>query len=255
MNKAIVLIVVAMFLSVGLVAAEGWPICIDMKAPDAPTDVSLSDEILTWNEADDFPDCSGIDYYIVYVDDTQLGVTTSTSYDVGSISGTLKVVAVDLAGNIGLPATTSSSNGGGGGNGGGSGGSGGGLGGSGGSLGGGSGGITINDSNLAPEFQSLSQDTTEKSSKCTPEWKCGAWAACEDGLTTRTCIDKEECGTDINKPPTTKSCDNDENTDEKGNLITGAVLGGGVFSLWGLIALIVIIAGLFGIFAYLRRKK
>jgi len=41
---------------------------------------------------------------------------------------------------------------------------------------------------------------------CTENWDCGSWSNCYNGQQTRTCTDKNSCGTSVNKPPTLKTC-------------------------------------------------
>jgi hypothetical protein len=41
---------------------------------------------------------------------------------------------------------------------------------------------------------------------CTEEWKCSRWGECVDGEQTRVCTDENNCGTEVNKPDTSKAC-------------------------------------------------
>ena len=43
-------------------------------------------------------------------------------------------------------------------------------------------------------------------SSCAENWSCGNWSACTNDTKTRTCTDLNSCGTIINKPNTTQSC-------------------------------------------------
>lgn len=43
-------------------------------------------------------------------------------------------------------------------------------------------------------------------SNCVENWSCTEWSACENNSSKRTCLDKFSCGTDINKPSTSKDC-------------------------------------------------
>lgn len=42
---------------------------------------------------------------------------------------------------------------------------------------------------------------------CTEDWTCTAWSACSGGVQTRTCTDLNSCGTEVNKPAESRSCD------------------------------------------------
>lgn len=42
---------------------------------------------------------------------------------------------------------------------------------------------------------------------CAPSWLCGNWSTCVNGEQTRDCVDQNNCGTDLNKPPETAACD------------------------------------------------
>lgn len=132
MTKKLLLLIAVLFI-IPCAYADDWPVCIDMLAPEAPSSLSISDKTLSWNAADDEPECSGIDYYEVYKDDVLLGTTSTTSFidsDVTDGTYSYKIIAYDLAKNkgtaliqsltISAPTTSSSSGGGGGGGGGGS---------------------------------------------------------------------------------------------------------------------------------------
>ncbi|RMD67387.1 hypothetical protein D6817_01770, partial [Candidatus Pacearchaeota archaeon] len=42
---------------------------------------------------------------------------------------------------------------------------------------------------------------------CTEDWVCGEWTACVNGEQTRSCVDRNQCGTTTNKPETTRACE------------------------------------------------
>ncbi|MGV8140848.1 MAG: hypothetical protein ACP5NW_00230 [Candidatus Woesearchaeota archaeon] len=42
--------------------------------------------------------------------------------------------------------------------------------------------------------------------KCIEKWECNEWSICEDGIHTRMCIDKRNCGTTNNKPLEIENC-------------------------------------------------
>jgi hypothetical protein len=47
---------------------------------------------------------------------------------------------------------------------------------------------------------------SEEKVKCIEKWECGEWSTCEDGLHTRVCLDKRNCGTANDKPAETENC-------------------------------------------------
>jgi len=89
----------------------------------------------------------------------------------------------------------------------------GGSGGSSGSGGGGgwstSGGIKNNSNvttnNTTNEGKSVINAT--KNETCIEKWKCTEWFECFNGKQKRVCMDLNECGTEFNKPPTTRKCE------------------------------------------------
>ena len=42
---------------------------------------------------------------------------------------------------------------------------------------------------------------------CEESWACADWSACIDGLQTRTCVDENDCGTEVDKPAETEECE------------------------------------------------
>jgi len=42
---------------------------------------------------------------------------------------------------------------------------------------------------------------------CTESWSCGSWSTCSNSIQTRTCTDANACGTIVNRPSLTQSCD------------------------------------------------
>ncbi|MBN1274980.1 hypothetical protein JXA12_01685 [Candidatus Woesearchaeota archaeon] len=99
---------------------------------------------------------------------------------------------------------------------------------------------------------------------CTPDWVCTAWGECANGQQTRTCADKNQCGTDDGMPAERQSCEIENMeaftappaTQKEGvfNRITGAVVGGGATSWILLVAFLLVIAGIIGLVA-IRQKK
>lgn len=45
------------------------------------------------------------------------------------------------------------------------------------------------------------------SSSCTESWSCGSWSLCVSNTQSRTCTDANACGTTVNRPALTQSCD------------------------------------------------
>ena len=269
MIKRIIVIMTVLLIIPLAYAANGenpWPICKDSSAPDAPgslnSDVNDDRDVqLTWKVANDEPDCSGIDYYMVTRDDIFVDRTTSTSFSEGPMAYatyTYKVWAVDLGGNSGDVATrtvTVSKD----------------SGDSGGSSGGGGG-----------SYISTTTNTTGDAN-CTPNWLCSAWGECEDGVEERTCVDENNCGTEEDKPQEKQECTkttlmstinplksdspeegnstsgNEASDDDetKGGLagITGRFLGGNSRTGVGIAALLVIIIGGLLLYAYFKPNK
>ena len=260
MKKITILIVLALLLSVGMVAADGteWQLCIDMLPPQAPTDMALDGTELSWTHSIDSPECGTMGYYRVYEGSTLLGITENNYFDVGLTSGTFTLVPVDTVGNVGTSAqATLDSNSGGGSTGGGS--TGGGSTG-GGSTGGGATTQSTGDGNETITTTASSLDGFKKlGDSCTPRWGCTVWSQCEDGLMTRSCTDANEC-LNAEKPTTVKECGDGLDTDlgsqdqKNRNWLTGAFLGGGSGAVWWLLGFIVVVGGLFLILA-VRRKK
>ncbi|MBI2105340.1 S8 family serine peptidase [Candidatus Woesearchaeota archaeon] len=61
---------------------------------------------------------------------------------------------------------------------------------------------------------------------CKPSWSCGAWSDEDDACGTRTCTDSNSCGTDIDKPSTSKSCDDDSGGSSTAGGSAGGAAGG-----------------------------
>ncbi|MBA7708607.1 hypothetical protein ES703_117509 [subsurface metagenome] len=81
--------------------------CIDSTPPSAPSNLAVSgvvgNIILTWDEATDIPDCSGIDYYNITRDGNLIGTSFNLSFrDTENLSSgnyTYTVYAVDKVGH------------------------------------------------------------------------------------------------------------------------------------------------------------
>ena len=102
---------------------------------------------------------------------------------------------------------------------------------------------------------------------CTENWVCSVWSECQpNGKQTRTCIDKNKCGTEKNKPKEVRDCVYVEEkkevkeAEEKKETptpsgvtpsdFTGLIIGNPSF--WGILVLVII--GI-GILIYRKRKK
>ncbi len=58
-------------------------------------------------------------------------------------------------------------------------------------------------------------------SPCSEKWVCEEWSACIDGMRTRTCTDVNNCGTGLQRPSFTESCQPEDNsTSEKDSQFT-----------------------------------
>ena len=49
---------------------------------------------------------------------------------------------------------------------------------------------------------------------CVENWKCTEWFECFNGKQRRICVDLNECGTEFNKPPTTRKCETKEENEK-----------------------------------------
>ena len=55
---------------VGVVSADEWPVCLDLKAPSAPTGLSVDGNLeLSWTTSSDLPSCSGVSHYNLYMNE------------------------------------------------------------------------------------------------------------------------------------------------------------------------------------------
>ncbi|UCD04514.1 MAG: hypothetical protein JSW73_02685 [Candidatus Woesearchaeota archaeon] len=93
----------------------------------------------------------------------------------------------------------------------------------------------------------LSSMSFVRAQDCEEQWVCKAWSSCKDGLKTRTCTDKNECGTELYKPFESEPCSEGEAA------ITGTNVS--VDMLFVAVFIVVLIVGIYGIFLYRRRKK
>jgi len=106
---------------------------------------------------------------------------------------------------------------------------------------------------------------------CTPEWECTEWSACIDGIQTRVCIDKNDCGTNTGKPVEEMTCkvqmasegtEKNETSEVKAQAenagttgITGLVAGALKEPASILIILIILIVILYFVWKFLIKKK
>ena len=65
--------------------------------------------------------------------------------------------------------------------------------------------VAVNDTKKAETRQSF----TLTVNGCTEDWTCTAFGDCVNGLQTRTCTDRNNCGTTVQKPSESQSCAND----------------------------------------------
>ena len=75
---------------------------------------------------------------------------------------------------------------------------------------------------------------------CETNWQCSGWSECSDGISTRQCVEANDCGTDYNQPLEVTSCDMPVkvNPAVQSNALT---LSSWMLWLWILVALIIII--------------
>jgi len=64
---------------------------------------------------------------------------------------------------------------------------------------------TVTPSGGGGSGRSPSRDRTQRGI-CSPTWICTPWSSCVNGIKTRTCTDKWNCGIDSGKPNLTQSC-------------------------------------------------
>ncbi len=63
--------------------------------------------------------------------------------------------------------------------------------------------ITNQDNSLSSDNQN---NQRERTSSCTPDWKCGDWQDCINNSQIRVCINKNKCNNNENKPETKQEC-------------------------------------------------
>jgi len=74
---------------------------------------------------------------------------------------------------------------------------------------------TSDEENNWSEISNVVSKKTASSASCEPDWSCTDWSKCIDGSKSRTCIDKNNCSTNENKPDENISClANENNQDE-----------------------------------------
>mgnify|MGYP001605574981 CR=1 FL=1 len=59
-----------------------------------------------------------------------------------------------------------------------------------------------------------SSSIQEQIQECNSNWSCSSWSGCNSGTQTRSCIDSNNCGTNLNKPSTIQSCTQDKKWNE-----------------------------------------
>ena len=246
MKKCFLFVIIAVFLINFLSAGGLVKVCIDNTAPSAPSNLSVivgdsgQEVILNWESATDVPDCSGIAYYVVLRNGVIIAepITALTYTDTNISYGNYSyaVYAVDKVAHMGGQAIKNDvvlieiiiDNG---------------------DSGGGNNrhrnnGTAINLTVLGGE--------AANSYVCKENWECGEWSKCIDSKQTRICIDQNECGTDIETPEMSQTCE------KSASFLTGAVTGIGNFVTTTLGAvtasLIFLILGA-GIIIIIRKKK
>jgi len=114
-------------------------------------------------------------------------------------------------------------------------------GGGGGSSGGGGGG-----SGLAPPPSNVDGGI------CVESWECEEWSTCNDeGISTRTCTDKNNCGTTDIKPEVTVECGDEETSPG----ITGATVGKSSNTVFYAVIVLIVLLAIVAIRALIVRNK
>jgi hypothetical protein len=72
-------------------------------------------------------------------------------------------------------------------------------------------GITCNITNQTFTISGLTNSAVKEfgvlgGSSCTVNWTCDEWSSCINGKQTRNCIDQENCGVPLGRPPETQDC-------------------------------------------------
>lgn len=170
MKKQLVSLILVIFM-INMVL--GFSVCIDKDAPTWPPDSSLelrvvndNDVKVTWDNAKDKPNCSGIDYYTIFRSEGGgnlefIGNSTSTTYlDEELDYGTYEYMihAYDKVGHNESNVSISNS-------------------------------ITLEESSDEENGGEGTTPSTISSTSTTSVWECGEWSECENGTQTRECRD------------------------------------------------------------------
>lgn len=238
MDKKIIFI--SSIISLILLVSNVYAFCIDKEPPSAPTNLEIHDSpydgdgniTLTWTAATDGPcEVSAVAYYNIYrsndsVNFTLIGNTILNAFDDFSSlpEGTYhyRVTAVDnvidnphegpavegstIVGQAPSPPPAPPAGGGGG--------------------GGGGAGAPVQPCELngicdswethencpsdCPEETTTATTPGAGETECQESWVCSGWKGCVNGLKKRTCMDENNCGTEIDKPVISESCSAEE---------------------------------------------
>lgn len=158
------------------VSVSAIDICIDLDAPSAPGNLSVSGDVgsilIEWSAAVDTPECSGIDYYNISRDGEWIGTTETLSFvDNASLrSGEYDytVYAVDMAG--------------------------------------GNAGASVKNSIVIDREYVSGGGGGGSSYVCESDWSCEEWTDCVGNERRRLCEDVNRCGTTYLKPEVYEEC-------------------------------------------------
>ncbi|RMD66170.1 LamG domain-containing protein, partial [Candidatus Pacearchaeota archaeon] len=83
----------------------------------------------------------------------------------------------------------------------------------------------LDEQEVQAMFSEVAQQAqqSQQVGSCAPEWVCGVWSECENGLSTRTCTDANACGTNEGKPEEAKACERVVTTAILGNETNGTI--------------------------------
>lgn len=97
--------------------------------------------------------------------------------------------------------------------------------------------------------------TTLSEVGCVENWKCDDWSECNEEKQARECSDINVCGSESVKPAEERECEVEVGSEEGFfSRITGAVVGGGMKSLFPIIFILIIIVAALSIYFKKKRK-